>query len=149
MTFSLEPVDQKFVDEARPLLVKHWVEIAHYKDIALDPDYEMYFKLQQVGILKCYTNRDIDGKLIGYAIYIVKPALHYKQCLTAMEDIIYIDPERRGFGRIFINWCDEQLKLLGVNLVVHHIKFSHDWSSMLLRMGYEKTDMMLSKRIDR
>ena len=136
------------LEEAKPLLYKHWQEVAHYKDIPLDPDYSMYLKMEEAGMIRAYAARDGQGVLIGYAVYVVRPNLHYKCCLTATEDIIFIDPERRGVGMFFLRWCDQQLKSLGVQVVTHHIKFAHDWSPALLRMGYEKTDMSLSKRLD-
>ena len=149
MKFAEEPITLELLEEVKPLLEKHWEEIAHYKDIPLDPDYDMYLKGQQVGMIHAYVARDGDGKVIGYAVYVVRPNIHYKKCLTATEDIIYIDPERRGVGLFLIKWCDEQLKLLGVQMVTHHIKFAHDWSKALMRLGYEKTDMQLCKRLDK
>jgi hypothetical protein len=75
--------------------------------------------------------------------------MHYKQCLTATEDIIFVDPSKRGYGMFFISWCDEQLKALGVTIVTHHIKVALDWSKPLMRQGYEFTDKQLCKRLDR
>ena len=149
MKFAEEPITVELLEEVKPLLEKHWEEIAHYKDIPLDPDYELYLKMQSMGMIRAYSMRDGDAKLVGYAVYVVRPNLHYKKCLTATEDIIFVDPEKRGYGMFLIKWCDEQLKLLGVQIVTHHIKFAMDWSKALMRQGYEKTDMQLCKRLDR
>ena len=65
-------------------------------------------------MIRVYTMRDPESNLIGYAVYIVRPNLHYKQTLTATEDIIFVHPDKRGYGMFFISWCDEQLKLIGV-----------------------------------
>ena len=149
MKFAEEIITEELLKEVKPLLEKHWQEIAHYKDIELNPNYEIYLAAQKSGVIRSYSMRDGDGLLIGYAVYFVRPNLHYKQCLTATEDIIFVDPEKRGYGMFLIKWCDEQLKLLGVQIVTHHIKFDHDWSVHLERMGYEKTDMQLCKRLDK
>jgi GNAT superfamily N-acetyltransferase len=150
MTFSEEPITEALLAEVRPLLEKHWKEIAHYKDIELNPDYSLYLKMQEMGMIHAYGARlDDNNKLIGYAVYVVRPNLHYRQCLQATEDIIFFDPDHRGHGMKFIMWCDEQLKKIGVMMVTHHIKFSFDWSKALMRMGYEKTDMQLCKRLDK
>lgn len=148
MNFTKEKLTPELLEEVKPLLEKHWQEIAHYKDIPLDPAYDLYLALQDAGMIRVYITRD-EGKIIGYAVFVVRPNLHYKSCLTATEDVIFVDPERRGFGMFFIKWCDEELRKMGVQVVTHHIKFANDWSEALMRLGYEKTDMQLSKRLDR
>jgi len=147
MIYATEKL-KDIIEELKPLFVKHWQEIAHYKDIELNPDYDKYQMMEEKGLLKIFTLRD-NSDLIGYAVFVITFHPHYKQSLQAIEDIIFIDPARRGVGKAFIKWCDEQLKVLDVQEVVHHIKFAHDWSLVLVEMGYEKTEMRLSKRLDK
>lgn len=149
MKFTEEILTPELLEEVKPLLEKHWDEISHFKDIPLDPDYDLYLKMQQLKMIHCYSMRQPNGALSGYAVYFVRPNMHYKQCLTATEDIIFVDPEKRGYGMFFISWCDEQLKKLGVQVVTHHIKVAFDWSRSLMRKGYEFTDKQLCKRLDR
>lgn len=149
MKFTEENLTPELLEEVKPLLEKHWNEIAHFKDIPLDPNYDLYLKMQDLKMLRCYLMRDNDGRVLGYSVYVVRPNMHYRSCLTATEDIIFVDPLHRRNGMFFINWCDEQLKSLGVQLVTHHIKFALDWSKALMRQGYEKTDMQLCKRLDK
>lgn len=148
MKYNCEKLSET-LPELKPLFIKHWQEIAHYKDIPLNPDYDKYLKMEEWGVLKLYTVRDDSNELIGYAAFIISFHPHYKESLQAIEDIIFIRQDRRGIGKIFISWCDEQLKLLNVQEVVHHVKFAHDWSQVLIKMGYEKTEMRLSKRLDK
>lgn len=149
MKFTEENLTPELLEEVKPLLEKHWNEIAHFKDIPLDPDYDLYIKMQNLKMLRCYSMRDGDGQLVGYSVYMVRHNMHYRSCLTAVEDIIFVHPEKRGYGMFFISWCDDQLKALGVQVVTHHIKFDFDWSKALMRQGYEKTDMQLCKRLDK
>ena len=149
MKFAEEKVTKELLEEVKPLITKHWNEIAHYKDVPLDPDYDLYLKMQEMGLLRSYSARDTDNKLIGYAVYFVKGHAHYKSTLFAQEDIIYVDPERRGMGLFLLKYADEELKKIGVKVVTHHIKYSHDWSKAAERLGYEKTDMILMKRLDK
>lgn len=149
MIFSPEILTESILDEAKPLLSKHWEEISFYKDIPLDPDYDQYLLMQKVGMLRCFSAREGDGKLVGYAVFIVQKNAHYKNCLYAKEDILYIDSDRRGTGLFFVRYCDEELKKLGVQIVSHHIKLSHDWSSAAERIGYDKQEMVVTKRLDR
>jgi hypothetical protein len=149
MKFSEEIISEAILEEAKPLFAKHWEEIAHYKDIPLDPDYALYLKVQATGMIRAYSARTEDGTLIGYAIYFLKNHFHYKQTLYAQQDVLFFDPEQRGKGMLFLMWCDEQLKKLGVKVVSHHVKVAHDFSHALERIGYEKQDIILTKRLDK
>ena len=136
------------LEEAKPLLIEHWKEIAQYDDIPLDPDYERYYTLENNGLLRVFTARSEEGSIIGYAVFFVNTNAHYKQSLQAMQDIIFIHPNHRGTGGRFILWCDEQLKAEGVQVVFHHIKAAHNFGPMLERFGYELIDLIYGKRLD-
>jgi hypothetical protein len=135
-------------EEMYPILMKHWEEISHYLDIPLEPDKLRYLKQEEDGICHVWTARD-ESKLIGYAVFMIGQNPHYKSSKQAYQDILYISKENRGFGKSFISWCDDRLREMGVQVVRHHIKFSHDWSPVLERMGYTKEDIILSKRLDK
>lgn len=147
MIFKEESV-KDVLDEIKPLLKEHWNEIAHYKDIPFDPDYEAYLKLDESGFLKVFTARTDTGVLIGYAVYFIKHNIHYRSSLQALQDILYLHPAHRGRGSVFISWCDDQLKSKGVQIVSQHIKAAHNWSRVLERMGYELMDLIYVKRLD-
>ena len=147
MTFQREEL-KDCINEARPLLLEHWKEIAHYPDIQLEPDEERYFASEAAGVLRVYTARD-DGAIVGYAVFFVNTNAHYKSSLQAMQDIIFIDPKHRGSGGRFILWCDEQLKAEGVQVVFQHLKSRHNFGKMLERFGYELMDLIYAKRLDR
>ena len=147
MKFQREKTHEIF-EEIKPLLARHYHEIAHYKDIKLEPSWDEYRFLEEREFLRTFTARDDRNELIGYAVFFVKPNLHYRGSLQAVQDIIYIDSERRGFGKEFIKWCDSQLKSEGVQAVYHHVKKSHNWGPMLERMGYQLIDLVYGKRLD-
>ena len=66
-----EETYSQVIDEIKPLLEDHWEEIALNKEvIKLNPNYEMYEKLCNAGVMRIVTARD-DGKLIGYCICII------------------------------------------------------------------------------
>lgn len=134
-------------DEIQPLLELHYKEIAHYPDIKLNPDYLRYQKLEDSGMFKVFTARS-DGKLIGYNAFFLNHNLHYMDSYQAIQDILFVDPTRRGFGRNFIKWCDLQLKEMGVQLVLQHLKVKHNFGVILERQGYELIDLIYGKRLD-
>jgi len=145
--FQLEKIAKVKV-ELEPLLYAHWREIAHYQDIVLNPDWDHYIAGDENGLLRCFTARDEEEDLVGYAIFWVRPNAHYKDSLQAAQDVLFIHPTRRGFGAKFILWCDDQLAAEGVQAVYHHVKAAHDFGSMLERFGYEVVDLIYARRLD-
>lgn len=142
---------EKIVDvleESKTLLQKHWEEIAHYKDIPLEPDYEQYLKLESIGATRSFTARTEDGILIGYAVFFIKHNIHYKSSLQALQDIIFVDKKYRGLGFMFIKFTDEQLKLEGIQVVYQHVKAKYNFGPLLDRLGYELVDLIYAKRLN-
>ncbi len=138
-------------DEIKPLLQAHFEEIAHYKDIPLNPDYGRYFEAEHQGHLRIYTAR-ADGALIGYAIYFVRPSLHYRDSLQAHQDILYLDPRFRkgGTGARLIRYADQALAREGVQVVIQHVKAKPElnFGPLLKRLGYELMDELWTRRLD-
>lgn len=130
-----------------PLLREHYKRVAHYEDIPLNPSVEQYNALQDVGMLRCYTARE-DGELIGYAVFFVRPHIHYADSLMAAQDVLF--HKRGALGlRGLVKFADQQLRGEGVQLVSHHIKAAHDFGAILERQGYELMDLIYVKRLDK
>lgn len=110
--------------ELLPLLDNHWQEIALNKEtVPLDPDWEMYEKIEEAGILNITTAR-CDGVLIGYFIYAIIPNFHYKSLRIAEGDIFYIDKNYRK-GSLAIRLLKESEKNViaaGANKIINKIK---------------------------
>ena len=147
VSFQRENLAQ-FIPDALPLMRNHYAEVARYQDIPFDPDWDAYYSMESAGAFRVFTARDFDGSLIGYACFFVHRNLHYKTSRQAVQDVIYIDPSVRGFGREFIGWCDDQLKGEGVQVVYHHVKCAKDFSSALVKLGYEKIEYIYGRRLD-
>jgi hypothetical protein len=146
MIFKREQLSN-VLEELKPLLEAHYLEIAHYRDIPLIPDYEGYLRIESTGALRVFTIRE-DDKLIGYGLFFVKTNFHYSTSLQAVQDILFLSKERRGHGKKFISWCDEQLRSEGVQVVYHHVKAAHNFGALLVRSGYELVDLIYAKRLD-
>lgn len=150
MQFDREAMTHALYEEMTPLLMKHYEEVAHFKDIPLDPDIDFYVKLEEGGYLRTYVARDEeDGKIIGYSVFILRRNPHYKGSLQASQDVIFIDPKRRGFGKEFILWCDDQLKKEGADVSYHHVKVKPelDFSPLLRKLGYQYIDAIYGRRL--
>jgi GNAT superfamily N-acetyltransferase len=135
-----------FIEELKEVIPVHYDELCVTKDFPLLPDYEAYGRLHMAGLLKCITARGKSG-LIGYAIFIVQPHLHYMSCKTAFEDIYFLRKEHR-LGRTGIRlfqFAEEALRTDGVNRIIMHTKVHLDNSKLFEYLGYKHTDKLYTK----
>jgi hypothetical protein len=147
---QVEPYSKELMDEAQPLLQKHWEEIAFDKDIPLDPDYDHYEMLHKEGCLIIITAR-FAGALIGYTVFHLATLAHYKTELCAFQDVFFVNQAKRktmlGAGAALLYKSEEVLKGLGVDSVTHHVKVYQDFGPMLERYGYTFVEKLYQKRL--
>lgn len=146
-TFQIE--DYMVVEpELQAIYPEHYEELTVSKNFPLDPDYERYRKMSQMGILKLYTCRD-DGVLIGYVVMVVGPGLHYKTCMVAHEDLYYLKKDYRK-GRLGIKmfqYVEEELKKIGIDRVVMGTKVYSDNSRLFEYLGYRFYEKLYTKEL--
>lgn len=149
MDFSRERV-RDVLPELAELTAKHYLEIALYQDIPLDPDFERYYQVEDMGHLALFVARD-EGKIVGYSVFYLDQSIQYRSSYQANQDLLYLDPSYRGkgLGRDFLKWIDEQLEALGVQVVFHHTKIAHDFSPLLEDLGYQHVDKVYARRLDK
>jgi GNAT superfamily N-acetyltransferase len=152
VTYHNEHMTDALWDELQPLINQHWVEVAHWTDIPLNPQRSKYFELEAAGILKIATAR-VDGRLIGYHFALVAPHLHYATCLVANQDVFWVHPDHRG-GRVgmrLLLTAEATLRALGVQVITQHGKVRDEINigGFLERLGYEPMDTIYVKRLDR
>lgn len=130
----------------KALLQAHWEEVAlHREEIKLNPDFSRYQQAEIRNALVVITARQ-GTELVGYSVFLLHRHLHYKDCLVASNDVIYLKPECRGVvGARLIKRSEEILKSLKVQKVVWHIKPRNDWSSVLSRLGYDQEEIIMAK----
>lgn len=148
MEFALEAATPELISEITPLLFSHHEEIEHYKDIPLEPDFEAYVVSQRSGRLRIFTCRR-DGVLCGYSVFFVLRALHSKNSIQAIQDLLFLEKGSRnqGLGKAFIQWCDERMKEEGVQVVYQHLKARHNHGPLLETIGYELMDLVYARRL--
>lgn len=142
---------QEFLCQAReeciPLIESHWEEVAVNKDhIKLNPDWEAYEKLEELGVLTIFTARHF-GKLVGYFVVIVQSNIHYKDHVFASNDIIYLHPDyRKGLtGVKLIKFAEKCLIQDGVSVMVINTKVKNPFDPVLERLGFNLTERVYSK----
>lgn len=146
LTFQEERLSE-CLEEAKPLLAKHWQEIALHKDtIPLAPDYPRYFQLEREQKLCVCTARH-DGKIVGYAVYIYDRQLHYP-VFWAESDIFYVDPEcrRPRVAHRLLQFAEESLKRRGVRVAHSRVKIAHPAAGRVLEsIGHIPVEIVYAK----
>lgn len=115
--FAKEPWSET-IEEMKPLFPRHWEELAAHKDIHEGMNYTVYELAEKMGQLWLYTVRD-DAKLVGYAIFFVRPPLHYKQSVWAACDMMWVASEARKprVGQRFVKFFEADLRANGVAVI--------------------------------
>ncbi len=134
-------------DECVPLIESHWEEVAINKeDIKLNPDWETYEKLEDLGMLAIFTARS-SGKLVGYLVVFLTKNLHYKDHLFASHDLIYLDPDyRKGMtGVRLIKFTEKCLRQDGVSVMTMNTKVKNPFDPILERLGFNLTERVYTK----
>lgn len=143
-------------DEIRSLMLAHWVEVGHYRDLKPDPDIERFHQLEAAGVLRIYTARGehvARSPLCGYAIYLLSTDLLFRQLITAQAVALYLHPDyRRGAtGAQFIRWSEAQMQAEGACMFLQSLKAQRGratvFTRLLERQGYELHDLVLSRKV--
>jgi len=145
MRYSREHATEAFFKEIHKLTEDHHEEVGNAHD--LDPDFNLYLKIEEAGGLRVYTVRQGDT-LKGYAVFFYAIDIHHKTVLRATQDLLYLDPSVRALNAMkFIKWCDAQLKEEGVQRVYHYVTVAKDFSKLLQRMGYKKNSELWDRSL--
>lgn len=147
MTFQREILTESLIEELNPSLQKHYDETTAYPDILLNPDYKGYLDAEKNGLLRAFIARDENNQLVGYYLSIVRSHAHHKEVLHSFHDMLYVSEEKRGFGKDFVDFCDEQLAKEGVKVSYQVLKPGHGFERKLLELNYEVHEIVYSRRL--
>ena len=139
------------VRELPPLFARHHQEVSEPPLLPLDIDWDRYFDMALVGILRCLTVRSA-GALVGYCFVIVHPHLHYASTLFAQTDIYWLDPVfRRGstgirmFREVETYLRAGGCKVVYVNVKLHFLKERGTLDKLFRRLGFAPVETLYSK----
>ena len=154
VTFQVEEWSDELYQEALPLLLAQYHEIATDKEVKpFDPDLNEYENANELGMLRIVTarhnevytsdpTRQLEGQLIGYFCSIVTRGLHYRQTRMALNDILYIHPDYRGgtTGYRLFKFAIEDLKNFGADILTVHMKVDHPFRNLLTKLDFHLTE---------
>ncbi len=146
ITYQTERLFPDLFFEMKPLLERHWDEIALKEAFGpVDIDENGYRALHDCGMLHITTARD-GGALIGYAVYFVMHNFHYKTRTVAESDVFFLLPEyRKGLAGVrLLREADRALSEIA-DVIVNKVKAAHDCGRIFERMGYQLAEKQFMK----
>ena len=152
---AFEPLSNLLADGLEEMLYDHWQEVGIDHDaVPLAPDWDHYRELEKQGILRIVTMREFD-ELIGYNFFFVNRHLHYRHTLHAVNDVIWLKPEKRkGLAGVrLLKDSEKMLRATGVVKIIYHIKphvllgvrQTGTVGNLLLHLGYRHAEECYSK----
>lgn len=126
---------------------EHWREVAlHQEEIPLDPDFDEYARIEKAGQLHVTVVRH-SGKVVGYAVVIIRRHLHYRRSLSGYFDLYFLAPaHRRGWtGVRLFRHVEKAMRQRGVERLFTGTKLSLDASKIFERLGWEETERLHTK----
>lgn len=154
VAYARESLTQELWDEILPLLHAHYHEVAHFKDMELNPHLSKYEQIQANDGLRIYTARLADNVLVGYMVAFVARSLHYADHIFANQDILFVAKEHRGsrIGVDLIKYAHSRLRADdNVSTLYQHCKAKSELNigPMLERLlHYELVDLIYAIRLD-
>ena len=148
ITYQQEPLF-KVEPDIMALAYLDWEEMYHDKEAyPFDPDWDLYYLLEESGSLFVYTARD-SGKLVGYFSVVVGPNLHSKGKVVVSNDIIYLHKDyRKGLiGVKLFKFCEACLREDGYTQLQVITSEKNNIDSLLKRLDYHKIETKFEKRL--
>lgn len=148
LTSHVEPLMSQ-IEEMKTLFGDHYAELALNQDkVPLDPQWEVYEFKESRGET-CYITLRDAGQLIGYIVMFVAPGLHYRTCLTAHMDILFVRPDRRDATAkgvfLMLDTLEAELRRRGVQRWFMSTKLHKNISPIFKRRGFEPVEMTHTK----
>jgi GNAT superfamily N-acetyltransferase len=141
-------VDEMF-EVCRPLLERHWDEIARNKHLmVLNPDVAKYQRMEAAGMLLILAAWE-GAELVGYSVSMIETTLHYADLTVCVNDVVFVLPESRHAqtGLRLIKETESMAKQRGAQLMLWHAKEGTALHALMPRIGYEVQDIIYSKEI--
>jgi len=132
--------------EIWPLLEQDEAEAGGRLGAPLAPMCEAYDALELAGALRCYVMR-VNGRLAGYSIMGVSPAMHNREALFATQDALYVLPEFRRYSLNLLRYADAELAAERVDAIKRGARLTAPGlGKILVRLAYKATDVVYLRR---
>jgi GNAT superfamily N-acetyltransferase len=128
------------------LLRENWSETGFGFEFA--PDAGTYQRAVDLGVMFIIAAYD-DPHLIGYCTMTVTPHLHNPAIKVAVNDALFVRPDRRGYaaGRLMLE-AEREAVRRGATQVVWRTRIGTDLPAALAKRGYVPVDIGMLKELN-
>lgn len=142
--YAFEPF-HKMAGDLAPNIVRHHQSMNQGDDYGdINFDWNSYIQGGMAGSCMVATARD-DGKLVGYAIFMIGANPRHKHIFEAQGNGLYVEPEYRGrVSNELMAKAEHFLTEYGVDRI-HHIINDETLGKLLGRKGYKSEYKVWSK----
>lgn len=147
--YGVEPLTPSLVPELEAIWNAYYATTpAHTGTPPYDFDWNSYFRLDALGILKIITARK-EGRLVGFILYMVTHHLHHRTTLMGVSDGIGVDMTVRGegVGRGLLAKGEEVLRGLGCTSITHSYRLCYGTTPLFEKLGFEAIEHVYQKRL--
>ena len=136
------------------LFQAHWDETeVLYIDMPMEPDYEMFFWLEQNRKLLVFTVRDASENMVGNAMFMLGLSSHMKGVLQAKEDTFYLVKDARGKGlapkfTVYIENCLRELGVVYMGMSDKSPVGAQSLKRMMERQGFKQIAVYYTKKLN-
>lgn len=145
IVFERAPFEE--IEKSYDLVQQHWEEVAKDRR-RLSPAWQFFKEAEKLGNVICFVCRK-NGEIIAYTVFLLQPDLHATDEKLAYNDAVFLRPDQRGagLGGQFMQYCETQLRGMGITMVVWHVKPAVDYSRTLIKMGYRHFSTVYAKNL--
>lgn len=146
LTAQVEPFTPN-IPEWKMLIPGHWEKLALDRDkVPLAPQWHEYRRKEADGSLLFVALRD-RGRMVGYWLAVIAPALHYETCLTATMDVWNVLPEYESgtASMILMRAVEREYRRRGVQRSFVGEKLHRPCGRLYRAFGYEPVETYYSK----
>ncbi len=146
VTFTREKLTD-LRDEGEKMFLEHWREANVDASLPLDPDWALYERMEELDMEVCVVAR-ADGRLVGYAVYLIVPTLHYRH-KAGVADVFYIEPAyRKGWvGIELFRVVERLLRERGVPVMETRVKTHLNVGTVMRYLGMSCTEHLYRKAL--
>jgi GNAT superfamily N-acetyltransferase len=152
MQINFKIVEGSFIEKFPVLsnmFIEHWKEVAKNRELMkISADLEKYKAMEQSGnLVSLFAIK--NEEIIGYSVNILSPHLHYKELITAYNDLLFLDRKHRktSLGGELILKTEEVCKGKGAKLMLFHAKENTSLAKILPRKSYNTHEIIFSKEL--
>jgi hypothetical protein len=145
---TLQPVHYMYTVLAPQLFQAHWAEVGQDKSWPVDPNWDLYYRLEQAKMLRIVV-LTVGTIVAGYFVFVLNESLHYRSHILATGDMFYILPEYRALYAVRLFRAAEAFaKEAGADKMYVSYKTYKDISPLTKRLGFTHVEDVVVKSLE-